>query len=62
MYKVLLFTGKDKMDLPKEVDLKFVLEADGTEIDGPFFCTLQDLTILQVLKPEEQWHGNYKFV
>ncbi|KAJ8677252.1 hypothetical protein QAD02_013039 [Eretmocerus hayati] len=48
--------GKEKLGLPLDEDVSFVLESDGTQIeDGEYFKSLPNNTTLVVLRHGEEW-------
>lgn len=58
---MLIFTGREKFNITTSSAVKFVLEADGTEVDSTFFTTLENHTIIILLREDEQWEGNILF-
>lgn len=51
-----LFLARDKMDLPKDIPVKIVLEQDGTEVDDDeYFSTMERNTTLMILINDQRW-------
>lgn len=49
-------TGKEKLGVPLNESVSFVLESDGTAVeDGEYFRTLANNTILILLRHGERW-------
>ncbi|XP_011306246.1 uncharacterized protein Drep2 [Fopius arisanus] len=55
-FEELLHRGKEKLGVPQNEIVSFVLESDGTQVeDGEYFKTLANNTILLLLRHGERW-------
>ncbi|KDR23385.1 DNA fragmentation factor subunit alpha-like isoform X1 [Zootermopsis nevadensis] len=52
----LIIRARNKMDLPRDIPVKIVLEQDGTEVDDDeYFSTMERNTTLMILINDQKW-------
>ncbi|KAG7212681.1 hypothetical protein KM043_012960 [Ampulex compressa] len=55
-FEELIHRGKEKLGVPQNENVSLVLESDGTQVeDGEYFKTLDNNTILLLLRHGERW-------